>query len=232
MIAPTAGLNQAGFDAIPTRFMRDPWWWEHEGIRLRVWWYVHHERDWATGQGTRRGFRRMAADLAVSIGKCHRAWCELAERGHVKAEAPRVGRATTKTATWPIGVKKPATARANGATVHARDERTVHARDERTYMSVSRSNDGVADRGGVAARPCPKPGCGGRLQPRTNPNDGRPFWGCSNYPNCRHTENRTDTVHLEIPNYGQPPAHDTGPDPDVSPADGLRHVAVALGMVN
>ncbi len=38
-----------------------------------------------------------------------------------------------------------------------------------------------------AARPCPQPGCDGRLRERTG-RRGR-FLGCSNYPACRYTEN-------------------------------------------
>lgn len=40
---------------------------------------------------------------------------------------------------------------------------------------------------GASGRPCPKPGCGGRLAER-NGRHGR-FLGCTNYPGCRHTEN-------------------------------------------
>jgi hypothetical protein len=40
---------------------------------------------------------------------------------------------------------------------------------------------------GAGGRPCPKPGCGGRLAER-NGRNGR-FLGCTNYPGCRYTEN-------------------------------------------
>lgn len=40
---------------------------------------------------------------------------------------------------------------------------------------------------GASGRPCPKPGCGGRLAER-NGRHGR-FLGCTNYPGCRYTEN-------------------------------------------
>jgi ssDNA-binding Zn-finger/Zn-ribbon topoisomerase 1 len=40
---------------------------------------------------------------------------------------------------------------------------------------------------GADGRPCPKPGCGGRLSER-NGRNGR-FLGCTNYPGCRYTEN-------------------------------------------
>ncbi len=41
-------------------------------------------------------------------------------------------------------------------------------------------------KGDGAGRPCPEPGCDGRLR-RRNGKFG-PFLGCSNYPACRHTE--------------------------------------------
>lgn len=40
---------------------------------------------------------------------------------------------------------------------------------------------------GATARPCPQPGCSGRLVERTG-RHGR-FLGCTNYPACRYTEN-------------------------------------------
>ena len=40
---------------------------------------------------------------------------------------------------------------------------------------------------GAGGRPCPEPGCGGRLAER-NGRNGR-FLGCTNYPGCRYTEN-------------------------------------------
>jgi ssDNA-binding Zn-finger/Zn-ribbon topoisomerase 1 len=46
---------------------------------------------------------------------------------------------------------------------------------------------GTARPGARTGRTCPTPGCGGRLIQR----NGRrgPFLGCTNYPDCRHTEN-------------------------------------------
>ena len=49
------------------------------------------------------------------------------------------------------------------------------------------SGHGSGSTMGAGGRPCPKPGCGGRLAER-NSRNGR-FLGCTNYPGCRYTEN-------------------------------------------
>ncbi|MBI4507914.1 MAG: AAA family ATPase [Chloroflexi bacterium] len=62
--------------------------------------------------------------------------------------------------------------------------RTGTARDrEGGQRRGRRSQRASTDTG----RPCPKPGCGGRLAER----NGRfgPFLGCTNYPRCQYTEN-------------------------------------------
>jgi len=74
----------------------------------------------------------------------------------------------------------------------------VDARRRRTRPDTSRTPRGGRRDGATetARAPCPEPGCGGTLRQR----NGRfgPFLGCSNYPNCRHTENLASETRARI----------------------------------
>lgn len=44
------------------------------------------------------------------------------------------------------------------------------------------------DQHALERRECPVEGCGGTLRQRKTRDTDEPFWGCSNYPDCRHME--------------------------------------------
>jgi hypothetical protein len=99
--------SKGGNDALPTRFLADPWLWKNGAIRLRVWWYIWHYRDWRTDQGTYRGIRRMGKDLGYSRSRIHEILNELEDAGRIRSESRGSGRAKVRFAVWPNGVRKP-----------------------------------------------------------------------------------------------------------------------------